>query len=212
MTDDPKQSRISRRAFLGAAGVGVAAGAVIGFGGTVGLVRNQGGGTSNLPSTWDKTADVVVVGSGMAAFSAAVTAKSKGSSVIMLEKATIYGGTTAKAGNWWIPNNSEMQKVGLTDPKPDALKYMARLSYPTLYDATSPKLGLPDLEYSLLETYYDTGSVAVDALGALGAPSSPSGWAITNGKVGGFNPDYHSDFPEDKAPYGRDLSAKAERA
>jgi succinate dehydrogenase/fumarate reductase flavoprotein subunit len=126
----------------------------------------------------------------------------------MLEKASIYGGTTAKAGNWWIPNNSLMRKAGLTDPKPDALKYMARLSYPTLYDAASPTLGLPQLEYSLIETYYDTASVAVDALGALGAPSAASGWTVgADGKATGFNPDYHADFPEDKAPYGRDLSA-----
>jgi succinate dehydrogenase/fumarate reductase flavoprotein subunit len=205
MTDDKQQGRISRRSFMGAAGLGVVAGAVVGIAGTAGLARTQTGGGSGLPKSWDKTADVVVVGSGMAAFAAAVTAQGKGSSVIMLEKASIYGGTTAKAGNWWIPNNSYMQKAGLTDPKPDAMKYMARLSYPTLYDASAPKLGLPDLEYSLLDTYYDTGSVAVDALGVLGAPSSPNGWVI--GTPGGFNPDYHSDFPEDKAPYGRDLSA-----
>ncbi len=213
MSEAKTQSRISRRSFITAAGAGVVAGAVVGVGGTVAVAKMAGTSSgSGLPTNWDKTADVVVVGSGMAAFSAAVTAASKGSSVIMLEKATIYGGTTAKAGNWWIPNNSFMQKAGLSDPKPDALKYMARLSYPTLYDPSSPTLGLAQSEYSLLETYYDTASVAVDALGTLGAPSAPSGWAIgPDGKfqqpAGRQTPDYHADLPEDKAPYGRDLSA-----
>jgi 3-oxosteroid 1-dehydrogenase len=214
MAEVEKQSRISRRSFLGAAGVGVAAGAVAGIGGTVAATKMAGAGSGGgLPTKWDKTADVVVVGSGMAAFSAAVTAASKGASVIMLEKATVYGGTTAKAGSWWIPNNSFMQKAGVTDPKPDALKYMARLSYPTLYDPSSPTLGIPQFEYGLIETYYDTASVAVDALGTIGAPSAPSGWAIgPDGKFqqpsGRQTPDYHADLPEDKAPYGRDLSAQ----
>jgi len=207
------KSRISRRQFLTAAGAGVAAGAVAGIGGTVGFARMATPGGGGLPSKWDRTADVVVVGSGMAAFSAAVTAASKGSSVIMLEKASIYGGTTAKAGNWWIPNNSFMTKAGLTDPKSDAMKYMTRLSFPTLYDPQSPTLGLAQTDYGLLETYYDTASVAVDALGTLGAPSAPSGWATgPDGKFqqpsGRQTPDYHADLPEDKAPYGRDLSAQ----
>ncbi len=212
MTDDPKQSRISRRAFLGAAGVGVAAGAVIGIGGSVAVAKSQGSGTRSLPKTWDKTADVVVVGSGMAAYCAAVMAASKGASVIMLEKASIYGGTTAKAGSWWIPNNSFMVKAGVKDPKPDAMKYMVRLSFPTLYDPQSPTLGIPQADYSLIDTFYDTGSVALDAFGALGAPSKP-GWEVrADGTLGGpgdrDSPDYHADLPEDKAPFGRNLTSQ----
>ena len=34
-----------------------------------------------------------------------------------------------------------MRAAGKTDPKTDALKYMARLSYAQLYDADSPTLG-----------------------------------------------------------------------
>ncbi len=117
------------------------------------------GATSNtLPTTWDMTADVVVVGTGAAGFAAASTAFSKGNSVILLEKGPIYGGTTAKSGGeYWIPNNSLLRAAGLSDPKEWALKYMVRLAYPTLYNPNDPKLGLPDHEYSLIETYYDRG-------------------------------------------------------
>ena len=40
--------------------------------------------------------DILVVGSGAAAFSAAITAKEKGANVIMLEKGSIAGGTTMR--------------------------------------------------------------------------------------------------------------------
>jgi hypothetical protein len=213
MAEEKSQSRISRRAFLGTAGVGVAAGAIIGFSGSLAVGKSQTGALA-LPKKWDKTADVVVVGAGGSGFVAAVTAASKGSSVIMLEKASIYGGTTAKAGSWWIPNNSIMRKAGLTDPKPDAMKYMVRLSFPTLYDPASPTLGLPQLDYSLIEACYDSGPVMIDAIGALGAPQKPGGWVLAaDGTYGGPAPgasttvDYHAELPEDKAPRGRKLTA-----
>lgn len=211
MTDnEPNLSRISRRAFLGAAGAGVAAGAVIGIGGTIAVAKTQSSAGNGLPQSWDKTADVVVAGTGAAAFTAAVTAASKGSSVIMLEKASIYGGTTGKSGGaYWIPNNSLMRKNGLTDPKPDALKYLMRLSYPTLYDPASPTLGVPQDAYDLLDTYYDIGPEMADALATLGSPSAGG----TRTKAPDFapgvpygNPDYYANLPENKAPYGRGLS------
>lgn len=208
MPEEETKSRITRRSFITAAGAGVVAGAVVGIGGTVAVAKTMGGpGVGNgLPAKWDKTADVVVVGSGAAAFSAAATAASKGNSVIVLEKATIFGGTTAKAGGWWIPNNSFMRKAGLKDPKQDALKLMVRLSYPSLYDPTSPNLGIPQFEYGLIETYYDTASVAIDALGAIGAPSTPDWKMDASGAISG-RPSYHTDLPEEKAPFGRHLSS-----
>src|SRR5258708_34963548 len=131
MTDDPKQSRISRRAFLGAAGVGVAAGAVIGISGSVAVAKSQGSGTSSLPKTWDKTADVVVVGSGMAAYCAAVMAASKGASGIMVEKASIYGGDTPQGGGWGGPKNAFLGRARVKEPTPDAVQYNGRRLFPT---------------------------------------------------------------------------------
>src|SRR3984957_7238529 len=105
---------------------------------------------------WDADADVVVVGSGAAGFAAAVTAALRGRSVIMLERADWLGGTTAKAGaTYWIPNNPLMREKGLTDPRDDALRYMARLSFPPRYAPDREYLGLSRNQYDLLAAYYD---------------------------------------------------------
>ncbi len=61
----------------------------------------------SIPSTWDHTADVVVVGAGGAGLSAAVGALESGASVIVLEKAPAVGGTTGvSGGGMWVPNSS----------------------------------------------------------------------------------------------------------
>jgi uncharacterized protein with NAD-binding domain and iron-sulfur cluster len=108
---------------------------------------------------WDQGADVVVVGTGGAALAAAAAAVDHGASVVMLEAAAEPGGTTRRSGGaFWIPNNSLMRAQGFTDPRDDALKLMARLAYPSLYDPAAPRLGLPQLQYELLAAFYDNGS------------------------------------------------------
>src|SRR5512136_497377 len=108
-------------------------------------------------SQWNYEADVIVVGSGAAAYSAAVTSKWKGAEVIMVEKATLYGGTTLRSGGgFWIPNNRFQKEKGIEDKKEDATRYMARYSFPHLYDRNDPHLGLPENEYNLISMYYDS--------------------------------------------------------
>jgi 3-oxosteroid 1-dehydrogenase len=152
-----------------------------------------------IPDTdgWDRVADVVVVGSGAAGWAAAISAASQGCSVIVLERQAHPGGTSAKSGFvFWIPNNDLMRAAGIEDPKPDALKYMARLSYPHLYNPAHATLGLPQDRHDLIETYYDKASGVIAELVAAGALDI----ALDTG-----TPDYHADLPEDKAPYGRHL-------
>jgi hypothetical protein len=128
----------------------------------------------------------------------------------MLESADAAGGTTRRSGGaFWIPNNSLMRAQGFTDPREDALKLMARLAYPTLYDPAQPRLGLPRLQYQLLATFYDTGAAAIDRLIQLGAldPIILPNYGYSPNPV--TDPDYFAELPENKAPYGRVLTAKS---
>ena len=162
---------------------------------------------------WTDEADVVVVGSGAAGWSAALAASAAGASVVVLEKCATAGGTTAKAGGecgasepgvlperagtWlWICNNPWMPELGVTDQRDDALRYMARLARPTRYAPDAPCLGLPADEFALLETFYDHGARVVAALDACGAlPLRPLAGTW----------DYYADLPENMTPRGRAL-------
>lgn len=69
--------------------------------------------------------DVVVVGSGAAGLSAALTCRAAGLSVAVLEKTDLYGGSTAVSGGAvWIPDNPHMAGVGHTDSRERAMRYL----------------------------------------------------------------------------------------
>ncbi len=193
-TAQPPTSRISRRRFLELAGTSTAAAA------WSGSSAGPGAAEAAEPSRWDETADVVVVGGGAAALSAAVSAAAAGAQVIVVEKARSVGGTTARSGGGhWIPNNSWMRAGGMEDPREDALRYMARFSYPHLYDPSDPLLGLSEHAYDLIAAHYDNASDAIDALNDLGALTSMMG-RMRNGEPW---PDYFDHAPENQAPRGR---------
>ena len=73
--------------------------------------------------------DVVVLGTGAAGLTAAITAHEGGATVAVFEKADLVGGTTAwSGGQVWIPNNPHMGDVGVTDSRDKALTYIMSLS------------------------------------------------------------------------------------
>ena len=60
--------------------------------------------------------DVIVLGAGAGGMTAAAVAASRGLRVLLLEKSSCIGGTTAISGGMvWIPANSKMEKVGLSE-------------------------------------------------------------------------------------------------
>lgn len=73
----------------------------------------------------NETFDFIVVGSGGGALCAALVARTAGKSVLILEKASLVGGTTAISGGvMWIPNNRFMKAEGVPDSRDDALAYL----------------------------------------------------------------------------------------
>jgi succinate dehydrogenase/fumarate reductase flavoprotein subunit len=128
--------------------------------------------------------DVVVLGSGAAGLTAAVTAAEGGARVGVFEKADQLGGTTAWSGGMvWIPDNPHMAAVGAEDSRDKALTYIMSLSH-----------GLIDQE--LAETFVDAGPEMVRFLEAR----TPVQFYAVRGM-----PDYHPEFPGGMPRGGRTI-------
>ena len=132
-----------------------------------------------------ETFDVVVLGTGAAALSAAVTAHGHGAaSVGVFEKGDLVGGTSAMSGGMiWIPCNEHMVEFGYSDTREDALRYLRSLSHDKIPD-------------DLAAAYVDTGPEML----AWFESNTPVEFSI----VENF-PDYHPEHPGGKTDGGRSL-------
>ncbi len=75
--------------------------------------------------------DVLVMGSGSAALSAALRAAVGGLQVLVLEKSAYLGGTSAMSGGaTWVPANHHAQQHGLKDSCEEALAYLRAAAPP----------------------------------------------------------------------------------
>jgi succinate dehydrogenase/fumarate reductase flavoprotein subunit len=69
--------------------------------------------------------DALVVGSGCAGMSAAVTAAHRGLKVLIVEKEPRFGGTTARSGGWlWIPGTALARAWGIKETQDEARTYL----------------------------------------------------------------------------------------
>src|SRR5882672_8157991 len=69
--------------------------------------------------------DALIVGSGAAGMSAAVTAAHCGLNVLVVEKEPRFGGTTARSGGWlWIPGTSLARAWGIVEKPDEARTYL----------------------------------------------------------------------------------------
>ncbi len=134
--------------------------------------------------SWDHEVDVVVLGSGAAGLTAALTAAVAGASVAVYEKAPTVGGTTAVSGGIvWIPAHNRSADGELTPA--DALRYLRAQS-------------LGSMDDELVETFVRTGPAMLDFIEA----HSGIHFEIATGF-----PDYRPELPGGQPTGGRSLSA-----
>ena len=80
-------------------------------------------------SNFDETYDFVVVGSGGGSMCSALAMRTKGKSVLVVEKTSLIGGTSARSGGvMWIPNNRFMKRDGVEDSVEKAVTYLEAVS------------------------------------------------------------------------------------
>ena len=136
------------------------------------------------PKAWDREVDVVVLGTGGAAMSAAILAADQGAEVLMLEKSSEIGGTTAFSGGVpWIPMNHYARELGIEDSKEEALTYLRRLT------------GGKEPDPGLLEVYVDNAHQMIQYL----HDHTPLRFAVPRGYA-----DYFANLPGGKLE-GRSL-------
>jgi len=76
-------------------------------------------------TTADAAVDVVILGTGAAGLSAALSAAVRGARVLLVEKTERIGGTTAiSGGTVWIPASAQAAAAGVADSAADALAYL----------------------------------------------------------------------------------------
>ncbi|WP_312856347.1 FAD-dependent oxidoreductase [Nocardioides pelophilus] len=81
---------------------------------------------TTVPGPLETSYDVVIVGSGGGAMTAAALAAKAGLSTVVLERTPLIGGTSAYSGGaCWLPGSAVQQRAGLPDSTEGARAYLA---------------------------------------------------------------------------------------
>lgn len=81
--------------------------------------------SQTTPSATATECDVLVIGAGAGGLSTAISAKHHGLDVVVVEKAPVFGGTTAFSGGvLWIPGSPQARKAGIQDSREAVMRYM----------------------------------------------------------------------------------------
>lgn len=84
---------------------------------------------------WDRECDILVIGSGAGALTAAVVAADGGADTLVIEKGERFGGTSATSGAvLWIPVSHLAEAAGADDSPEQAFTYIKNLAGPDCAD------------------------------------------------------------------------------
>jgi 3-oxosteroid 1-dehydrogenase len=148
--------------------------------------------------------DVVVVGAGAAGLAAANAATFHGREVIVLGAGEEPGGTITKGGGgFMVAANRFHREAGIIEDRELTLRLLARTSFPERYDPTAERLGLEELDYDLIATFYDRSNEVVEALEADGVLTLTPLYAVSGDPRG--LPSYYTQLEEETIYHGRTL-------
>jgi 3-oxosteroid 1-dehydrogenase len=101
--------------------------------------------------SWDHTVDLLIVGTGAGAMTAALVGHDRGGDVLLIEKSDRYGGSSAMSGgSLWVPNNHLMLGADANDTPEDAMTYLRSIKDRLqTYVETAPRV----LEYLEAHTH-----------------------------------------------------------
>lgn len=111
-----EQNQVTRRNFIKGA---AAAGATLAAANIFNPFASTALAAPGVPDKWDEETDIIVVGTGVAGYGAAIEAKDAGADVMMIEKENWYGGNSLlSGGNMQFPANHIQKAAGIED-KPE---------------------------------------------------------------------------------------------
>jgi 3-oxosteroid 1-dehydrogenase len=80
-------------------------------------------------AAFDRSVDLLVVGSGAAGLAGAIRAADLGLDVLVVEKGEAYGGSSAMSGGViWVGNNPHMRREGVADSDAEVLEYLRHIT------------------------------------------------------------------------------------